>query len=91
MKIKTIAINTDIKIMKIADNEVGVQDPLFKQKPMKGIIPSISHLCSMNVFNGIPADKKSHNLIEYLKGIREKYLEQEYILKQIDIILEYHL
>jgi len=54
------------------------------------LVDKIKWLCSAKIIEAIPSDKKKHDLKKILKKERSKYLNDKFILKQIDYIINYN-
>lgn len=75
--------NGDIKVQRFGSNQVGYYDSLKRLE----LLPKFNYLLSMNVFESLPVDGKDYSLVEYLKSIKDKYLDNRaysVIVRHID-------
>lgn len=54
------------------------------------LVDKINWLCSVNIIDAIPSNKRTQDLKKILKRERKKYLDNIFILKQIDFIINFN-
>ena len=65
---------------------IGLDEEKFKESIL---IEKIKWLCTVNIIEAIPSNKRTQDLKKILKRERKKYLDNKFILKQIDFIINY--
>lgn len=69
------------------NNYVGLTE---EESNRELLITKIKWLCTVKIIDAIPADKKKRDLKKILKNERSKYLDDKFVLKQIDFIINFN-